>query len=205
MKFKSVLDNEQQASRFKTRIIIGQMVLMLIMAIGWSSAPNQISLHYPPDLRSGGSMKVGEIHESEVYLFTGYILQQLNNWKEDGETDYLNKISVLRSYLTPTYQTFLQQDYDARKRQGELRRRVRNWTPVADAVYEESFVQPKGKDWVVWIDVHIKEYVNGGIVKNLVNRIPMEVVRYDVDREANPWGLALNGPGIYQPKLIGAK
>jgi integrating conjugative element protein (TIGR03746 family) len=205
MSFKNVLDNEQQASRFKTRIIIGQMVLMLIMAIGWSSAPNQISLHYPPDLRSGGSMKVGEIHESEVYLFAGYILQQLNNWKENGETDYLNKISILRSYFTPTYQNFLQQDYDARRRQGELRRRVRNWTLVADAVYNESFVQHKGKDWVVWIDVHIKEYVNGGIVKNLVNRIPMQVVRYDVDRESNPWGLALNGPGIYQPKLIEAK
>ncbi len=48
----------------------------------------------------------------------------------------------------------------------------------------------------------IQEYINGGIVKNLVNRIPMQVVRYDVDRETNPWGLALNGPGIYQPKLI---
>ena len=205
MSFKSSLDNEQQASRFKTRIIIGQLVLMLIMAVGWSSAPTQISLHYPPDLRSGGSMKVGEIHESEIYLFASYILQQLNNWKENGETDYLNKISVLRSYFTPTYQAFLQQDYKERKRQGELRRRVRNWTLVADAVFEESFVEHVGKNWLVWIDVHIQEYVNGGIVKNLVIRIPMHVVRYDVDRETNPWGLALNGPGIYQPKLIEAK
>jgi integrating conjugative element protein (TIGR03746 family) len=205
MSFKSILDNEQQAGRFKTRIIIGQLVLMLIMAVGWSSAPTQISLHYPPDLRSGGSMKVGEIHESEIYLFASYILQQLNNWKENGEMDYLNKIAVLRSYFTPTYQAFLQQDYIERKRQGELRRRVRNWTPVADAVFEESFVEHVGKSWIVWIDVHIQEYVNGGIVKNLVNRIPMQVVRYDVDRESNPWGLALNGPGIYQPKLIEAK
>jgi integrating conjugative element protein (TIGR03746 family) len=205
MSFKSVLDSEQQASRFKTRIIVGQIVLMMIMSIGWSLAPNQISLHYPPDLRSGGSMKVDEIHESEVYLFTGYILQQLNNWKEDGEKDYLNKINLLRSYFTPSYQTFLQQDYNSRKQQGELRRRVRNWELVPGAVFEEKFVQHVGKDWIVWIDVHIKEYVNGGIVKNLVNRIPMQVVRYDVDRETNPWGIALNGPGIYQPKLIEAK
>ena len=69
-------------------------------------------------------------------------------------------------------------------------------------VFEESFVEHIGKNWIVWIDVHIQEYINGGIVKNLVNRIPMQVVRYDVDREENPWGLALNGPGIYQPKLI---
>mgnify|MGYP001054366853 FL=1 len=107
--------------------------------------------------------------------------------------------------MTPTYQAYLQQDYETRKRQGELRRRVRNWTPVADAVFDESFVQHAGKNWIVWIDVQIKEYVNGGIVKNLINRIPMQVVRYDVDKEANPWGLALNGSGIYQPKLIGAQ
>ncbi|MCK4710977.1 MAG: TIGR03746 family integrating conjugative element protein, partial [Gammaproteobacteria bacterium] len=188
MSFKNILDTEQQASRFKTRIIIGQLVLMFIMAVGWSSAPTQISLHYPPDLRSGGSMKVGEIHESEVYLFASYILQQLNNWKENGEIDYLNKISILRSYFTPSYQAYLQRDYDARKRQGELRRRVRNWTPITDAVFEESFVEHIGKNWIVWINVHIQEYINGGIVKNLVNRIPMQVVRYDVDREANPWG-----------------
>ena len=205
MSFKNILDTEQQAGRFKTRIIVGQLILMFIMALGWSSAPTQISLHYPPDLRSGGSMKVGEIHESEVYLFASYILQQLNNWKKNGEIDYLDKISILRSYFTPSYQAYLQRDYDARKRQGELRRRVRNWTPIADAVFDESFVEHVGKNWIVWIDVQIQEYINGGIVKNLVNRIPMQVVRYDVDRETNPWGLALNGPGIYQPKLIEGK
>lgn len=205
MTFKSALENEQQGSRFKTRIIIGQLILMFIMAIGWSSAPTQISLHYPPDLRSGATMKVGQIYESEVYLFAQYILQQLNNWKQDGEKDYRHKINILQSYFTPTYQAYLEHDYKARKSQGELRKRVRNWSPVPDAVFTEAFVERIGKDWIVWIDVEIKEYVNGGIVKNLINRIPMQVVRYDVDREINPWGLALNGPGIYQPKLIKAK
>ncbi|MCK4710453.1 MAG: TIGR03746 family integrating conjugative element protein, partial [Gammaproteobacteria bacterium] len=141
MTFKSALENEQQGSRFKTRIIIGQLVLMFIMAIGWSSAPTQISLHYPPDLRSGATMKVGQIYESEVYLFAQYILQQLNNWKQDGEKDYRQKINILQSYFTPTYQAYLEHDYKSRKSQGELRKRVRNWSPVPDAVFTESFVE----------------------------------------------------------------
>ncbi len=205
MNFKSVLDVERQASRFKTRIIIGLLIAISIMAFGWSSAPNQISLHYPPDLRSGATMKIGEISEAEVYLFADYILQQLNNWPKNGEKDYQSKISILRSYFTPTYQAELLRDYDTRKKQGELRKRVRNWSPVPGTAYDDSFVVNTGQGWVVWLDVQIREYVSGGKVKELLLKVPMRVVPYDVDRESNPWGLALDGPGQYKPQLVGAK
>jgi len=202
MNFKSILAVEQQASRFKTRIIIGLMLVMAIMAIGWSNAPNQITLHYPPDLRSGATMQIGEISEAEVYLFADYILQQLNSWPKNGERDYQSKISVLRAYFTPAYQADLQRDYDTRKKQGELRNRVRNWSPVPGTAYDDSYVERIGQGWLVWLDVQIREYVSGGKVKEVVLKVPMRVVPYDVDREANPWGLALNGPGTYNPQLV---
>lgn len=201
--FKNELENQKQNGRFKDRIIFSLIILMIIMSIGWSAAPTQITVHYPPDLRSGATKKIGEIDDSEVFLFTTYILQQLNNWKDDGEKDYQKKISILRSYFTPAYQAYLKQDYSLRKSQGELRNRVRNFSPLTDAVFNaEKDVQLIGKNWVVWIDVQIKEYVQGGLVKNLTIRMPMQVVRYDVDREMNPWGLALNGPGQYKQQLI---
>ncbi len=205
MNFKSVLEVERQASRFKTRIIIGLLIVMSIMAVGWSSAPSQISLHYPPDLRSGATMQIGEIPEAEVYLFAEYILQQLNNWPKNGEKDYQSKISILRSYFTPAYQVELQRDYDTRRKQGELRKRVRNWSPVPGTAYDDSFVVNTGQGWVVWLDVQIREYVSGGKVKELLLKVPMRVVPYDVDRESNPWGLALDGPGQFNPQLVGAK
>lgn len=202
MIFKSKLDNEKQYTRYLFRVVFGLIILLIIMAIGWSSAPSDIRLHYPPDLRSGGTMKIGEITEAEVYVFTGYILQQLNNWKENGEHDYNNKISILRSYFTPDYQQYLKNDYSTRKAKGELRNRVRNWTFTDGAIYEDALVERLGKGWLVWLDVSIKEYVSGGIVKNVVLRMPMQVVRYDVDPESNPWGLALSGPGNYRSRLV---
>ena len=205
MNFKSVLEVERQASRFKTRIIIGLLIVMSIMSVGWSTAPDQISLHYPPDLRSGATMKIGEISEAEVYLFAEYILQQLNNWPKNGEKDYQSKISTLRSYFTPAYQAELRRDYDTRRKQGELRKRVRNWSPVPGIAYDDSFVVNTGQGWVVWLDVQIREYVSGGKVKELQLKVPMRVVPYDVDRESNPWGLALDGPGQHNPQLVGAK
>lgn len=204
MIFKSKLENEKQYTRFLFRIIFGLIILLVVMAIGWSTAPTDIRLHYPPDLRTGGSMGINEISEAEVYVFTGYILQQLNNWKDNGEVDYIKKINLLRSYFTPNYQAYLKSDYDKRKRQGELRNRVRNWSFTSDAMYEDKLVEKVGKGWLVWLDVNIKEYVSGGIVKNIVLRMPMQVVRYDVDPETNPWGLGLNGPGNYRSNLVEA-
>ncbi len=205
MSFKSLLEQERQAGRFKSRVVFGLIFLMSIMAIGWSMAPTDIRLHYPPDLRSGAVMKINEISEAEVFVFTNYILQQLNNWPVNGEKDYLSKIQILRAYFTPEYQAYLKDDYEQRKRQGELRNRVRIWSLLPGSIYRDEFVQPLGRNWLVWLDVSIKEFVNGGIVKNLKLRVPMQVVRYDVDPESNPWGLGLNGPGNYQPSVIEVK
>ena len=45
--------------------------------------------------------------------------------------------------------------------------------------------------WRVWLDVNVVESISGHPVKNVMLRYPFRVVRYDVDKEINPWGLAL--------------
>jgi len=206
MNFVNALEVERQSGRLKTRLLIGQLVIMAIMAFGWSAAPSQITLHYPPDLRQGATMKIGEISDAEIYLFAEYISQQLNNWPNNGEKDYQLRIRSLRPYFTPEYQANLQLDYDHRKKQGELRKRVRNWSPVPGTTYDDSFVEKIGAHgWVVWLDVQIREYVSGGKVKEIVLKVPMRVVSYDVNRETNPWGLALDGPGQYNPRVVEIK
>ena len=47
--------------------------------------------------------------------------------------------------------------------------------------------------WVVIVDMELSETVKGMAVKRKTIRYPLRVVRYDVDRESNPWGLALDG------------
>lgn len=199
MSFTSDLQNERQNGRYKTRIIIGLFMMVFAMAIGWGQAPKDITLHYPPDLRSGAQMKIGEIPPSEVYLFAQYILQQLNSWEINGSKDYPRKVSMLRHYLTPNYQQQLDDDIALREGAGELRNRVRNFSYVPGSAYRENFVQHDGDAWIVWLDVDINEYVLGKPVKKVSLRYPIRVVRYDVDREKNPWQLALDGSGNHQP------
>ena len=45
---------------------------------------------------------------------------------------------------------------------------------------------------MVSLDLMIEEMVLGERVKSRAVAYPVRVVRYDVDRELNPWGLALD-------------
>jgi integrating conjugative element protein (TIGR03746 family) len=60
--------------------------------------------------------------------------------------------------------------------------------------FEESKVVLTGEDsWTVTLDMELIETAYGMTVKNPVIRYPLRVVRYEVDPELNPWGLALDG------------
>jgi hypothetical protein len=50
-----------------------------------------------------------------------------------------------------------------------------------------------GDVWVVWLDLDLLESVKGMTVKRTAIRYPLRVVRFAVDLETNPWGLALDG------------
>jgi integrating conjugative element protein (TIGR03746 family) len=47
-------------------------------------------------------------------------------------------------------------------------------------------------DWIVTLDLDVDEYYRGDLVKRALVRYPIRVVRYDVDPQHNPWGLALD-------------
>jgi integrating conjugative element protein (TIGR03746 family) len=60
--------------------------------------------------------------------------------------------------------------------------------------FEEQRVSVLGGDaWIVRLDLDLLESVKGMTVKRTAIRYPLRVVRYAVDLEANPWGLALDG------------
>ncbi|WP_080080139.1 PFL_4703 family integrating conjugative element protein, partial [Salmonella enterica] len=108
------------------RLACGVLLLLLILVItGWMRAPSDLTIHNPPDLRSGSTRKWWEVPPSTVYSFAFYIFQQINAWPKDGEKDYPMKIAQLSPYLTPSCQDFLNKDAELRSQKGELLDRVR--------------------------------------------------------------------------------
>ena len=144
-----------------------------------------------------------EVPAPLVYTFAYYIFQQLNRWPEDGEKDYPQQIYQLQGFLTPPCRTALQADMNEKQRLGELRQRVRTVQEILGQSYTRQRVMIESADvWRAWLDLNVVESIGGHPVKNVLLRYPIRVVRYDVDKEINPWGLALDCNESMRPVLL---
>lgn len=203
-RYRTEIDNVRAHLRSLWVVIGTQFVVILALWFGWSQAPKQLTVHVPPDLRSGATLSVNEVPAANVYAFAFYIFQQLNRWPDDGAKDYGKAIFRISPYVTPRYRAELMADLDLKGRQGELAYRVRGVHEIAGHGYEERRIDVLAPGvWVVWLDLDLFESVKGMTVKKTAIRYPLRVVSLSVDPEANPWGLALDGFASEGPRRLG--
>jgi integrating conjugative element protein (TIGR03746 family) len=193
-RYRYEIDNVRAHVRSLWAVIAIQTMVIAGLWYGWSQAPRELTVHIPPDLRSGAVLALNEVPPANVYAFAFYIFQQLNRWPEDGAHDYGRAIYRVSPYLTPRFQAELLTELDHKGRRGELAYRVRGMQEIPGHGYAERRVDVLGGDvWVVWLDLDLLESVKGMTVKRTAIRYPLRVVRFAVDLETNPWGLALDG------------
>ena len=172
------------------------LLISLLLAIGWWSAPRDMTVHIPPDLRSGSVRKWWDVPPSTVYAFAFYIFQQLNRWPNNGEDDYPRNIRALSNYLTPACRAFLLDESTRRRDSGELRQRVRGVYEIPGRGYGDNPMARvkvvSDDDWIVTLDLTADEYYGAEQVKRALVRYSLKVARRDIDPERNPFGLALD-------------
>src|SRR5690606_387180 len=106
-RFRNRVD-AQQAHILSLRVAVGLLaVLCLGLWFGWQAAPRNLTVHVPPDLRTGSTRLWWDIPPENIYAFALYIFGQLNRWPANGEQDYPAAIQALRAYLTPACLAFL--------------------------------------------------------------------------------------------------
>ena len=202
-RYRYEIDNVRAHLRSLWTIIGVQLVVILALWFGWSQSPRYLTVHVPPDLRSGATQTIDEVPPANVYAFAFYIFQQLNHWSEDGAQDYGKAIFRISPYVTPRYRAELIADMELKGKQGELAYRVRGVQEVPGHGYEERRVDVLASGvWVVWLDIDLFESVKGMTVKKTSIRYPLRVVRLSVNPEANPWGLALDGFAATGPRRL---
>ncbi len=185
------------AQRGHIRTLRGGIAILTLgclgLGYGWWSAPRDLTIHVPPDLRSGSTRKWWDVPPESVYTFGLYLFQQMNRWPTDGEADYERNLHTLGSYLTPACTAQLQSDFEQRRNAGELRKRVRGVYEIPGRGYGDDPTlhvrQLSDNDWVVTLDITADEYYGGERVKRALARYPLHIVRHDVDPERNPFGL----------------
>lgn len=187
------LQEQRMYARFRDRIIVGLFVSLALALWGWFNAAKDITVYYPPNITLSTVMKAGAIPEETVYAFVPLILQQLFLWEKNGEEDYASNRARWRALLTERYQRAILDEIENGKRLGTLRGVTRRMQVLPTSVYNDDAVQVVGNSWLVWLDVEVTDAVNKVPVNTSVRRLGVKVVRYDVNRDANPWQLAIDG------------
>ncbi|MFV0679082.1 PFL_4703 family integrating conjugative element protein [Ottowia sp.] len=188
--------------------VIGVISVLSAMGMFYAhSLPKHLELHLAPDIKAGSQLSVTDgqspVPDTNVYSFAYYIWQQINRWQADGSKDYGQQIYRLQAYLTPTCRAQLQSDLQARSDAGELRMRTRQMTEIPGFGFASNRVVADGPSaWTVLIDMQLMESFRGQPVKDAFIRYPIRVVRYDVDRERNPWRLAIDCYGAHRPARL---
>lgn len=203
--------NDLASSKLHNRqllLVIFAVIALAMVAIyfAWRQ-PKHVDVHVATDLAAGDTIRVTDgqaiIPKANVYGFGYYIWQQINRWQSDGVKDYGQQIYAMQYFLTPSCQAQLKADMEKRHLRGELRRRTRHVTEIPGFPYSENRVVAEGRDaWTVLLDMQVMETFGGSAIKDVFIRYPLRVVRFDVDRERNPWKLALDCFGSNAPARL---
>lgn len=169
--------------------------------------PKQLDVHLSPNIQGGETLSVlsgeSDVPAVNVYGFAYYIWQQINRWQNDGYADYGKQIYYFQSYITPACRSQLESDMQARSRSGELTSRTRLVTEIPAFGFSAQRVLQEGTGaWNVLLDLQLQEAFKGQSIKDIFIRYPIRVVRYDVDREKNPWRLAIDCFGNNRPERL---
>jgi integrating conjugative element protein (TIGR03746 family) len=207
-KYLHALSSERQVARMLRTVIFAVVVMGAFTTwLAWRT-PKTIEVHLLPNITADTAVQVKDgqsgVPPQNVYSFGYYIWQQINHWPKDGSVDYEAQIQAMQAYLTPRCQAQLAQDAQARGSAGELKNRTRTLTEIAGLSYAPNRVvdEGNGQAWTMFLDGQVQEAFRGTPVKDVYIRYPLRVVRYDVDRERNPWQLALDCYGSNQPARL---
>ncbi|HCC79991.1 MAG TPA: TIGR03746 family integrating conjugative element protein [Methylophaga sp.] len=193
-KYRGEVDNLK--SHITTlRVVIGIVVLFCFLF--WNSANKARDVQrvfIPPDMRAGSTVTLNQVPATTAYSFAISIFSFLNTWLDDGSVEYPARVGELNAYLTPSYTQWLKEDILRRSSRGELDRRTRTVTVINEMAYDDERVEIINENnFVVWLDLRIKETHRGVDIKTVDIRYPLKVVRSDISLDFNPWGLQLDG------------
>lgn len=197
MQFLNALEQARRHIHSLWGVVLLLVVMDALVTCGWLHAQSKIKITVPPHIpRSGLTLTQNAVPKTTVYSFAYYVWQSINYWHHDGLNDYKTQITRFSPFLTPHFKVKLVQNYNYLLNEGELQDRIRLMQGVSGSEYSPKDVVYIGHDtWIVRLTMRLTEMVNSNakVVKDVEMHYALKVVRYDVDTQANPWGLGIAG------------
>jgi len=186
-------DLDARIIRLQKLMIYLLFSIILLLSIGWATAPSRLVVYIPPDIQNGATFKAGSIPDSLIYSFAYQIWQEINYWPDDLGEDYKKNILRYRFYLTQKFKENLLTNNSDLTTSGQLNR-IRYLQGLNGAAYDVTNVKKiSSNSWEVDLRMRLTEFKNNQIVKDVEILYPIKVVKHNVSVENNPYGLALAG------------
>lgn len=184
-------------------IVIAQIGLIFSLVRSVDIANKEQLIRLEPDLRAGTVRRAWEVPPSFIYSFALTVVQKINTWQENGSIDYPKNLMMLQNYITPACREYLNDDFERKKRSGQLQNRARVVMELNGIGFVENGntrLTSRGR-WNVDLSLNVKEFIGNKLVKNKDVFYPVRVAEFNIDAELNTQGLALDCFSE-QPKLI---
>lgn len=199
MSYHNQLDQERADKRFRGNLLIAQLMVFTIVAVLLYRKADNLNVHVAKDLRGSEVVAVRDgkssIPPANVYSFGFYVWQQVNRWKTDGGKDYGEQVFAMQNFVTPRCKQWLETNMNQKAQSGELNQRTRSLMEWPGRGFLASRVIAQGgsdDSWTVLLDLQLLETMKGQVVKDVAVRWPVPVVRYAIDLQRNPYGLAVD-------------
>lgn len=186
-------DADLEIIKLQKYFIGALLVISLVFAVGWLTAPTRLTVFMPPDIQNGATIKANTIPAPLIYSFAYEIWQELNYWPDETEDHYQKNIKRYWPYLTPQFKAVLLEDFAELKSTGQTQR-TRYLEGTSGAAFEATNVKKLGNDtWEVDLIMRLTEFKNNQVIKDIEVLYPLKVTRANISPQNNPYGLVIAG------------
>ena len=194
-----IIDFQKQKLKI-FRYFIG--ILCVIILLLWSSIngikeqlKTQRLYLTPAQVLQGGYYKINSISNAFVYGFVYQMFVAINTWSDNAQKEYKKNIIDYRYYITPSYRSYLNNDYENSFETGNLLDSVQTIAPYNDISYVNGTqVKHTGDNsWVVDLQLRVTRYKDNAVLMDALYEYKVRVIRTAESIQYNPWGLALDG------------
>lgn len=203
MKVKNIIAEKEKRIR-DWRIISGVLIVVVVYLVhSLKTTANDITVHVPPSLERGATIKSGDVPKANIYSFSYYLFQMLSSWEKDGSKEGLEAINTYRYYLTDEFKKDLENLHTRRTNAGETKNRSRIVREARQDGYNPSkVIKVSENKWVVKLDILIREKIGETEIKRVAVRYPIIVILDDTSPDNNPWGFKFAGFDSQPRKIV---
>ncbi|STX81569.1 integrating conjugative element protein, PFL_4703 family [Legionella busanensis] len=189
------LDTLNQLNRLLLVCCGAFFLLTLWLGFALMKAPSKLQIWLTPSISAnGGLIKAEDIPDEYVHGFVATLIPHLHSWQAQGAEAFNQKILSYQHYFTPRFQDVLAANQDALDKAGLFSRT--QLTSLYRFLEPNDVKRLSHTSWEVHLVLRLTQKLNNHSTMVIADKVVdyhYRVVKVNVSKLQNPFGLALDG------------